>query len=82
MTSGAQPRSWRGREPRCYAPSIQPTSASDAICSIIIPAYNAAAFLGQAIDSALAQTYPHCEVVVVDDGSTDATASIVSSYGE
>jgi hypothetical protein len=48
--------------------------------SVIIPAYNAAATLSRAIDSVLAQTWPAHEVIVVDDGSTDATAEVVKSY--
>jgi glycosyltransferase involved in cell wall biosynthesis len=51
-------------------------------CSIIIPAYNAAPYLAEAIDSALAQTYEPLEVVVVDDGSTDGTPAVLAAYGE
>lgn len=52
--------------------------------SIIIPVYNGAKYMREAIDSALAQTYPHVEVIVVNDGSTDngATAEIARSYGD
>ncbi len=51
--------------------------------SIVIPVYNGADFLSQAIDSALAQTYPHTEILVVNDGSDDsgATEQIALSYG-
>lgn len=48
--------------------------------SVIIPAYNAEAFVSQAIDSVLEQTYPHIEVIVVNDGSTDATPEILETY--
>ncbi len=52
--------------------------------SIVIPVYNGANFLRKAIDSALSQTYPHIEVIVVNDGSTDdgATERIALSYGD
>lgn len=50
--------------------------------SVIIPCYNGAKYLRQAIDSALGQTYPNVEVVVVNDGSTDESASIAASYGD
>ena len=45
--------------------------------SVVIPAYNAAATIVEAIDSVMSQSIPPTEVIVVDDGSTDATASIV-----
>ncbi len=48
--------------------------------SIIIPAYNQATFVGQAIESALGQTHADVEVVVVNDGSTDATGAVIDAY--
>ena len=48
--------------------------------SVIIPAYNAEAFISQTLDSVLAQTLEDFELIVVDDGSADATASIVEGY--
>jgi hypothetical protein len=51
-------------------------------CSIVIVNFNYAAFLGQAIDSALAQTFPDCQVVVVDDKSTDGSRELITSYGD
>jgi hypothetical protein len=47
------------------------------LISVVIPTYNRAALVGRAIGSALAQTHPDLEVIVVDDASTDATAEVV-----
>ncbi len=54
------------------------------LVSIVIPVYNGANFMREAIDSALAQTYPNVEVLVINDGSTDSgeTAAIAKSYGD
>ena len=52
------------------------------LVSIIIPVYNGEDYLRESIDSALAQTYDNCEVIVVNDGSTDASEEIVLSYGD
>jgi len=48
--------------------------------SVIIPSYNRADYLPQAIGSILAQTYPVTEIIVVDDGSTDDTLNVVQRY--
>lgn len=50
--------------------------------SVIIPTYNCGAYLGRAIDSVCAQTYTDCEILVVDDGSTDDTKDVVLPYGQ
>jgi glycosyltransferase involved in cell wall biosynthesis len=52
------------------------------LVSVTIPAYNAAEYLREAIESALAQTYREIEIVVVDDGSTDHTRKVCESYGD
>src|SRR5512145_2536109 len=59
--------------------SIQ-TRCSMKLASIIIPTYNQARFLPEAIESAIAQTYPAVEIIVVDDGSTDETPALLKSY--
>ena len=50
------------------------------LVSAVIPVHNGEAFLSDAIESVLAQSYPRLECVVVDDGSTDGSADLVSSY--
>lgn len=55
-------------------------SASPLRVCIVIPAYNHGAFVVEAIESVLAQDYPHIELWVVDDGSTDDTAATIAPY--
>jgi glycosyltransferase involved in cell wall biosynthesis len=54
----------------------------DVSVAVIIPAYNAAAFIAEAIESVLAQSAPAAQVIVVDDGSTDMTAERCARYGD
>jgi glycosyltransferase involved in cell wall biosynthesis len=49
--------------------------------SILIPCYNARPWVAQAIESALVQTWPDKEVIVVDDGSTDGSLDVIRSFG-
>ena len=51
------------------------------LISVIIPTYNCAHYLGEAIGSVLSQAYPAIEVLVVDDGSADATAQVAADFG-
>ncbi|MBH1986337.1 MAG: glycosyltransferase family 2 protein [Burkholderiales bacterium] len=50
------------------------------VVSVIIPAYNAEAFIGETLTSVIAQTLHDIEVIVVDDGSRDGTAKVVQSF--
>lgn len=58
------------------------TLESHPLVSVVIPAYNSANHISNALDSVIAQDYPAIEILVVDDGSTDNTREIVSTYGD
>lgn len=60
----------------------EPFGSPPIVVSIVINNYNYRRFLAQSIDSALAQTYAHVEVVVADDASTDGSQDLIRSYGE
>lgn len=61
---------------------LHPESPAQAgLVSVIIPTYNRARIIPRAIESALAQTYPNLELVIVDDGSDDDTRAVIEAYG-
>lgn len=51
-----------------------------ALVSVVVPTYNNAAYIQQALQSIFDQNYPHCEIIVVDDGSTDDTQTVLQPY--
>ena len=52
------------------------------LVSVVIPSYNASRTIVRAIDSALRQSYSRLEIIVSDDGSTDATSELVSKFSD
>ena len=60
--------------------SLDGGEEGDPLVSIIIPCFNGEAYLGEAIESCLAQSYHRVEVVVVDDGSTDRSGEIAQGF--
>jgi len=48
----------------------------------VVPVFNGERYIRESLDSILSQTYPNIELLVLDDGSTDATPQIVASYGD
>jgi glycosyltransferase involved in cell wall biosynthesis len=55
---------------------------AEPLVSVVIPAYNAAAFIKDCVESVLDQTFRDFELIVVDDGSTDGTAEVLAAYGD
>lgn len=52
----------------------------DELVSVITPCYNGEGYIARFLDSILGQTYPYVELIIIDDGSTDKTASVIESY--
>lgn len=61
-------------------PTVQDESTRSSALAVAIPVYNGADYLEQAIRSSLTQTLMPCEIRIVDDASTDATATVISSF--
>lgn len=59
---------------------MTPTSSGKPLVSFAIPCYNHERYIGETLDSCLAQTYPNIEIVVVDDASTDGSRRIIEDY--
>ena len=55
---------------------------SQPLVSVIMPCYNMASYVSDSIKSVIAQTYPHWELLIVDDASTDETVNIIKSYAQ
>jgi hypothetical protein len=52
------------------------------LVSVVLPVYNCPRYVGQAIESMLVQTFSDCELIVIDDGSTDETPRVLHRYGD
>jgi glycosyltransferase involved in cell wall biosynthesis len=61
--------------------NLSSDSVREPLVTVVIPAYNCERYVGRAIRSALAQSFQDFECIVVDDGSTDRTASVIRSFG-
>ena len=70
------------RSPSAVCAESQREDTAPIQIDVVIPTYNRAALVGRAIESALAQSRAPDRVIVVDDGSTDATPEVVRSYGD
>lgn len=59
---------------------LNPASPADELISVIIPVYNVEDYLGKCLRSVIRQSYPHLEIILVDDGSTDRSGELCDLY--
>ena len=71
-------RAWRINREHFFTPPLPP--GREPLVSVIMPAYNAEAYVGEAVSSILDQSWQNFELIIVDDASTDATADVIRSF--
>jgi len=79
-TSHPVPRGTSAGDLDCLSAEDLKTQPQAGLVSVIVPCYNGASFLEEALRSALSQSYPDVEIIVVDDGSTDNSAEIAQRF--
>ena len=70
----------KGSQTGKLKPLELPKLPDNPLVSVLIANYNYAKYIGEALDSMLCQTYPHFEVIICDDGSTDSSREVIEQY--